>query len=149
LMKNLLLTAVVLALQVAPSQARAGHITQVTLRIDGVHSDEDGAAILKAIREIPSLKVAIRPTTKNPVAIVVPLRGASYDVGDLARAVADARTPNRDKGAPSAALVLSYKPREGGTVTEESLARTLEAVCAKLKGVDAKKCKLDAARKEI
>src|SRR5262249_50345518 len=147
-MKNLLLTAAALVILAVPAQG-ANEVTQLTLRIDGVHSDEDGTAIMNAIRKIPSVKVAIRPTTRNPIAMVVPLRGANYDVGDLARAVAKAQTPNRAKGAPSAALVLSYKSRKGRTVTENSLARTLAATCAKLKGVDAKKCKLDTGRKEV
>jgi hypothetical protein len=32
---------------------------------------------------------------------------------------------------------------------EEALARSLELSCSKLKGVDAKKCRLDTERKEV
>src|SRR5262249_54899351 len=122
-------------------------ITQVTLRIDGVHSDEDGVAIVDALRQVPNIKVATRPTTKNPTVIVVPLEGAKYDLGDLARTVAGTKTPNRDKGAPSTALLLTYKERDGEAAA--ALARDLKTTCARLKGVDAKKCRFDTQKKEF
>src|SRR5262249_53094914 len=70
-------------------------------------------AILDALRQIPNLKVATRPTAQNPTVILVALEGAKYDLGDLARTVAGTRTRNRAKGAPSAALLLTSQERDG------------------------------------
>jgi hypothetical protein len=145
-MKVLLAVAAALAALTGPPQARADQIEQVTLRLEGVHGDEDGVAIMDALARVPNIKVARRPTAQNPTAVLVPLEGAKYDLGELARTVAGTRTPNRAKGAPSAALLLTYK--EGGGEAA-ALARGLETVCAKLKGVDAKKCRLDMKRREL
>jgi hypothetical protein len=142
-MKNLLMLAAALAILAGPAPARADEISQVTLRIEGVHSDEDGVAIMDALRQVQNIKVATRPTAQNPTVIVVPLEGAKYDLGDLARTVAGTKTPNRDKGAPSAALLLTYKERDGEAA---ALARDLKTTCAKLKGVDAKKCRFDTQK---
>ena len=146
-MKSLLMAAAALGFFTAPLQARADGIEQVTLRLEGVHTDEDGEAIMDALKQVPSLKVASRPTAQNPTVILVSLEGAKYDVGDLARTVAGAKTPKRAKGAPSAALLLTYKARDGEAAA--ALARDLETTCAKLKGVDAKKCRLDTERREF
>ena len=126
---------------------RADQITQLTLPIAGVYNDDDGVAIIDALRQVPNIKVANRPTAKNPFTTLAPLDGATYDIGDLARAVAAAKTPNRAKGPPSAWLVLSYKGRD--SAAEEAMALTLEPTCTKLKGVDAKRCKLDTQEKKV
>jgi hypothetical protein len=146
-MKVLLIVAAALALLTVPLQARAYQIEQVTLRIEGVHTDEDGVAIMDALAQVPNIKVATRPTAQNPTVILVALEGAKYDLGDLARTVAGTKTPNRLKGAPSAALVLTYKARDGEAAA--SRARDLKTICAKLEGVDAKKCQLDTQKKEF
>jgi hypothetical protein len=145
-MKILLTVAAALGLLTGPLQARADQIEQVTLRIEGVHTDEDGMAIMNALAKVPNIKVATRPTAQNPTVILGPLEGAKYDLGDLARKVAGTQTPNRRKGAPSAALVLTYKERDGEAA---ALARDLKTICAKLEGVDAKKCRLDTQNKEV
>src|SRR5262249_11229087 len=75
------------------------------------------------------------------------LRGATYDLGDLAQTVAGTKTPNQAKGTPTASLLLTYKERDHEATL--SLARHLETICAKLKGVDAKKCRLDTQKKEV
>jgi hypothetical protein len=129
----------------APAAAEGG-ITQVTLWIDGVHADADGRVIGRALAGVPNAKVAGEPTVKKPSLIVVPLMGAKYDVGDLARTVAGTETPNRDKGAPSASLVLLYKPRAGG---EAPTVKAFEKACSGLKGVDAAKSRLDAEKKQL
>jgi hypothetical protein len=147
-MKKLVAATTALAILACCLRAQADQISQVTLRIDGVHDDNDGIAIMDALRQLPNIKVANRPTAKDPSTALVPLDGASYDIGDLARAVAAAKTPNRAKGPPSAWLVLSYKGHEERGM-EEALARSLELSCSKLKGVDAKKCRLDTKRKEV
>jgi hypothetical protein len=144
-MKVLLMLAAALAFLAEPLPAHAEQIEQVTLRLEGVHSDEDGVAIMDALARVSNIKVATRPTAQNPTVILVPLEGATYDLGDLARTVAGTKTPNRPKGAPSAALLLTYKARD----SEAALARDLETTCAKLKGVDAKKCRLDTQKKEF
>ena len=146
-MKNLLRVAAALAIIAGAVQARAEELTQVTLRIDGVNSDEDGLAIMHALRRVPNMKVANRPSAENPTVILVPLQGAKYDLGDLARAVAGTRMPVQAKGTPSAALALTYKEPDGEAVA--SLGRDLETICAKLKGVDARKCQFDTSKKEI
>jgi hypothetical protein len=146
-MKKLLAIGAGLAILACCLPARADQITQVTIRIAGVYNDDDGVAIMDALRQVPNIKVANRPTAKNPFTTLVPLDGATYDVGDLARAVAAAKTPNRAKGPPSAWLVLSYKGRD--RAAEEALALTLEPTCSKLKGVDAKRCKLDTQQKKV
>jgi hypothetical protein len=125
-------------------RAGSDHITQVTLRIEGIHSQSDGRAIATALSKIPNVKVANSPTTKDPTVIVVPLQGARYDLGDLARVVADTKTPNRPKGAPAAALVLRFETQSAAT-----LERSLEARCAKLRGVEAKESRIDSRKKEI
>jgi len=134
-------------LPTAPASPPDRGITQVLLRIEGIHADEDGAAVEKALSSIPNVKTVNRPSPTKPTIIVVPLMGANYDVGDLAKTVANTKTPNRAKGAPGAVLVLSYKLREG--TTAEELAKVFEPACAKLKGVDAKRCRLDAEAKKL
>jgi hypothetical protein len=145
-MKVLLMVPIALAFVAGPPTARADEMEQITLRLQGVHSDEDGVIIMEALARVPNIKVATRPTAQNPTAIVGPLDGAKYDLGDLARTVAAARTPNRAKGAPSTALLLSYQADGERT---EALARNLESICAKLKGVDSKNCRFDAQKKEF
>src|SRR5262245_52667061 len=66
-MKGLALTACALAVLAGPLPVQAaGPIEQVTLRIDGVHGDDDGVAITNALRRVPSIKVASRLTAQNP-----------------------------------------------------------------------------------
>jgi hypothetical protein len=146
-MKTLLMAAAALAFLIGPVQARADQMEQVTLRIEGVHTDEDGVAIMDALAQVPDIKVATRPTAQNPTIILAPLEGAKYDLGDLARTVAGTKTTNRLKGAPSAALLLTYK--EPDSEAAAARARDLKMICAKLEGVDAKKCQLDAQKKEL
>src|SRR5262249_55489864 len=86
---------------------------------------------------------ATRPTAQHPTVIVGPLSGATYDLGDLALTVAGTKTPNQAKGTPSASLLLTYKERD------REAAENLETICAKLKGVDAKKCRRDTQKKEV
>jgi copper chaperone CopZ len=56
---------------------------------------------------------------------------AKCDVGDLAKAAADAETPHRAQGAPSATLVLT-----AATGADE---KKVQQALQKVKGVDAKK----------
>jgi hypothetical protein len=143
---QLLITVVWIALTAAASPRESG-ITQVTLLLDGVHTDADGRVIGEALSKIPNIKVATRATAKKPEVVVVPLAGATYDLGDLAKTVAKTETPNRAKGALSAALVLVYKLRDGTTADE--LAKDFKPACAKLKGVVAEKCRLDPDAKKL
>jgi hypothetical protein len=147
LMKHLRMPATVLAIFAGAVLARADGVTQVTLRIDGVHNDEDGVAIAAALSRIPNIKLATRPTAQNPTVIIAPLERAGYDLGDLARAVAGTQTPNRAKGTPSAALVFTYQEYVGGAAAP--LVRDLQTTCARLAGVDAKKCRFDVQKQEF
>jgi len=146
-MKVLLIVAAALVLITMPLQASAYQIEQVTLRLEGVHTDEDGVAIMGALAQVPNIKVATRPTAQNPTIILVALEGAKYDLGDLARTVAGTKTPNRLQGAPSAVLLLTYKERDDEAAAAR--ARDLKTICPKLEGVDAKKCQLDTQKKEF
>jgi hypothetical protein len=148
-MKRFILPALVFSLIVSAS-AGAAEIAPVTLRIEGIHDEADGKAVARALAEVPNTKVVDNPTPKKPLVMVVSLRGATYDVGDLARAVAGTRTPNRDKGAPSAVLVLRYERLDGNALSDEAfLPGRVEPAFAKLKGVVAKKCKLDTKAREL
>ena len=140
--------AAILALAVQ-STTRAQQIPMVKLRIEGIRSDEDAKAVMDALIHVPNTKVANRLTVRDPVVLVGPLQGAKWDLGQLAQTVAEAKTPSRAKGVPSASLILTYKGQSDSAKREEALAQNLEATCAKLKGVDAKKCKLDPKRKEV
>jgi len=135
--------AAILALA-APATTGAQQIPMVKLRIEGIRSDEDAKAVMDALIHMPNAKVANRLTVRDPVVLVGPLQGAKWDLGQLAQTVAEAKTPSRSKGVPSASLILTCSAKR-----DEALARNLEATCAKLKGVDAKKCKLDPKRKEV
>jgi hypothetical protein len=148
-MKRFIKSAVVLAVLAGSAGARAEPLPMVRLKIDGVHTDDDGRAVGEALRHVPNAKVAIFPTTKDPTMLVGGVRGATFDVGDLARAVAEAKTPNRDKGTPSATLLLRYKPPAVDAESEEALAGRVEKALAQVKGVDAKKSKLDARQKRL
>src|SRR5262245_13406322 len=106
---SLVLTSILAGLVAAAPEVPADKIPMVTLRIDGIHDDADGQRVASALAKIPNIKVATRPTPGNPFALVVPLRGATYDLEDLARAVATADPLNRGSKAPSASLVLYYK----------------------------------------
>lgn len=143
------LSAVALAVLAGGDDPPVGKMPMVTLRIDGVHDEPDGRAIASALQHVPNIKVATGPTPSKPRALLGPLRGATYDLGDLARTVAETQTPGRQRGAPSAALVLFYKNHRDVAQTEARLTQSLEATCRKLKGVDAKKCRVDTARKEV
>jgi len=122
---------------------------QVTLRLEGVHSDEDGQAVVKALSAVESVKVATKATKEQPV-VVLAFDPAKTDVGELAKVVAAAQTPNRSKGAPSATLVLKYQRLDASAVTDEVyLPKKVEEAFARLKGVDAKKCQLDTKKKEL
>jgi hypothetical protein len=148
-MKRFLKPAVVLAVLAGSAGARAEPLPMVRLKIDGIHTDEDGRAVGEALRQVPNAKVATLPTTKDPTMLVCGLRGATFDVGDLARAVAKAKTPNRDKGAPSATLLLRYKSPAADAESEEALAGRVEKALAQVNGVDAKKSTLDARQKRL
>lgn len=115
----------------------------------GIMSDKDGIAVMHALRNIPNSKVVNRPTAKDPFTTLVPLAGASYELGDLARLISAVKTPSRASVAPSASLVISYKRQGDAAAIEQTLARTLERTCARVTGVDAAKSKIDTRRKEI
>jgi hypothetical protein len=122
---------------------------QITLRFEGVHDDEDGKAIAAALSKAESVKVAGLPTKEQPTAVVT-FDPAKIDVGDLAKTVAAIPTPNRSKGTPGAILVLKYQRLDGSSASDEVyLPQRVERGCAALKGVDAKKCRLDIKRKEL
>jgi hypothetical protein len=132
--KTIPLALTLSAILALPSPAPAGDITQVTLWIEGIHTKEDGRFITERLSRVPNAKVANAPTPGEPEVVVVPLEGATYDVGDLAIVVAQSPTPNRKKGPPSATLVLRSR------VSTESflqVTRNMRELLANVKGVDA------------
>jgi len=135
-----------MAVLVAAAPARAD---QVTLRIDGIHADADGEAIAKALTDVASVKVTTAATKEKPMAVVT-FDAKKTDVGDIAQAVAATKTPNREKGAPAAILILGYERLDGSAAADEQyLPKKVEAAVEKLKGVDAKGCKLDFKQKQL
>jgi hypothetical protein len=112
-------TAADAAAGVDPSKA-VQRIPMVRLRIDGLSSDDDGKAVMKALSLVPNIKVATRPTMKDPTILVGPLRGATYDLGDLAKAVAGVK-PSGTKHSASTSLVFDFRPRDGKIVSEAAL----------------------------
>jgi hypothetical protein len=135
------------ALPVLLAWAGEGRAEQITLRIDNVQSDEEGAAITRALAQLPEVKVAQRVTKEKPTAVVA-FDPAKADVGDLARAVAQAPTGRREPF--SATLVLSYKRLDTKAAADDIVLPSLvEPAFAKLQGVDPKGCKLDTKAKQI
>jgi copper chaperone CopZ len=122
---------------------------QVTLRIEGVHANADGDAIAKALSELPTVKVTTTPTKEKPTAVLT-FDMEKTDLGEMANAVAATKTPNRDKGAPAAILVLGYERLDGSAAADEVyLPKKVDAAFAKLKGVEEKQCKLDTKQKQV
>jgi hypothetical protein len=143
--KQTLVLVIVTAL-VGAAQVQA---EQVVLRLGGVHTDADGQAIADALAALPTVKVATKPTAKEPTAAVA-FDPEKTDVGDLAKVVAGAKTPNRDKGTPTAVLVMRYERLDGNALADEVfLPKRVEEGFGKLKGVDAKKCKIDFKAREL
>jgi hypothetical protein len=122
---------------------------QATLRMEGIHADADGDAIAKALADVASVKVTTTATKEKPT-MVLTFDAKKTDLGDMAQAIAAAKTPNREKGAPTAILVLGYERLDGSAAADEQyLPKKVEAAVAKLKGVDAKECKADTKNKQL
>jgi hypothetical protein len=127
----------------------AARAEEVVLRLGGIQADQDADAISQALAKVESVKIAIKPTREKPeVRIAFDL--AKADVGDLARAVAGAPTPSRDKSTPAATLVLAYERLDGSAAADEIyLPGKVERAVAALKGVDTKKCSIDFKKKQL
>jgi hypothetical protein len=141
-----LATAATVAVLVWATNVRA---EQVTLRIEGIHADADGEAVAKALADLVSVKVTATATKEKPDTVLT-FDPKKTDVGEIAQAVAGTKTPNRDKGAPAAILVLGYERLDGSAAGDEQyLPKKVEAAVEKLKGVDAKGCKLDFKQRQL
>jgi hypothetical protein len=145
-MNRLVVTAAVLAALAWAGFARA---EQVTLRLEGLQKDEVGGAVGDALGKLPSMKVTGKPTKEKPAAVVT-FDPKEADVGDMARAVAGIKTGDPDLGAPATILVLHYERLDTNPLADDVfLPKVVEPAFGKLKGADAKKCKLDAKEKEL
>jgi hypothetical protein len=145
-MSKLAMTAAVL---VALAWASGGRAEQVTLHFEGVQQDAVGRAIADALAKLPSVKLPGKLTKENPTAAVA-FDPKETDVGEMARAVAGVKQPDPDQGAPATILVLRYERLDANPLADDVfLPKVVEAAFAKLKGVDAKKCKLDTKQKEL
>jgi len=97
---------------------------------------------------VPSVKVKGKITKGSgeaaiaPATVIIDLKEA--DIGDLAKAAADAETPHRgSKGAPSVTLVV-----KAPGLTEDNAEKVSDAL-KDVKGVDAKESKANVKKKEI
>jgi hypothetical protein len=144
-MRKLMLTAVV-AIFACTIQVRAD---QATLALDGISSDDDAKVVAGALGKIESVKVTTTPTKDKPVAVVT-FDASKTNIGDLAKVVAAAETSGRDKTKPAATLVVKYMRLDGSAAPDETFMpqRFLNGV-AKLKGVDAKKSRLDIKNQQF
>jgi hypothetical protein len=145
-MNHLVIAAASLAALAWAAGARA---EQVTLRFEGILTDEVASAIGDALHALPSVMLAGKPTKENPTAAVA-FDAKQTDVGAMARAVAGVKAPDPDKGAPSTILVLHYERLDTNPLADEAfLPKVVEPAFAKLKGADAKRCRLDTKAKEL
>jgi hypothetical protein len=104
--------------------------------------------VAAALGEVPGAKVqgkVAKGTGKDEISpVTVDLDTAKADVGDLAKAAADAQTPHRGEvGAPSAYLVV-----EASGLTEDN-AKKLQGALKDVKGVEPKTTNADVKKKEI
>lgn len=138
-----LLLAVSLA---CPLTARAD---EVTLRLENLRSDAAGAKIGRALDQLPGVNVLETATKDRPI-LRVSFDPSQPDLGELARAVADARPVTRAESATR--LVLGYQRFDDSLhKDDEFVPRYVEPALAKLKdkGVDVKDWKLDTKAKEV
>jgi hypothetical protein len=115
-MNHLVIAAAALASLAWAAGARA---EQVTLRFEGVPTDEVASAVGDALHALPSVKLAGKPTKENPTAAVA-FDAKQIDVGAMARAVSGVKAPDPDKGAPSTTLVLHYERLDTNPLADEA-----------------------------
>ncbi len=83
------------------------------------------------------LESKIKPAKEDPQPVTIDLNTEKADVGDVAKAVAGADTPHKDKVAPAAAVVVPVKGLAAGD--DEKVRKALAGV----KGVTAKEARAD------
>jgi hypothetical protein len=145
-MNRLAMTTALLAALTGSASARA---EQATLQIEGIQSPADAAVVTEVLRSVSAVTVATAPTQEKPIALIK-FDPQKADVGDLARATAGAKTANHEKMPPTTTLVLRYARLDANALSDEVyLPGRVEPVFAKLRGVEASKCKLDTRQKQI
>jgi copper chaperone CopZ len=126
-----------------PAQSRA---ESVKLQLHGVRCAGCAGALTEALSKVPSVKVIDKPTKKSfstTALTVVDIDLGKADVGELAKAVADAETPHRLKEAPSSSLIV-----EAPSLTKANAKAAVDALKA-VRGVDSKESTADVKTKEI
>src|SRR5438046_222406 len=106
MMKRLALFTMVAVLAWAV-EARA---EEVKLLVSGVHCNGCAGKITTALNQVPGATVKgkiARPKEGETSTVSVTIDPSKGDVGDVAKAAANAETPHRTKGAPSVTLVLA------------------------------------------
>lgn len=119
------------------------HGEAVTLQIQGLESEEGIKVVNEELGKVVGIKVMHRPTLRHPRAVVELTDLNKASLGDLAKVIAHAKTPDRDTQAPSAWLVLfdkNLKPDSGAAIS-----KALEGVT----GIDGKGTTIDQKAGEI
>jgi len=90
--------------------------------------------LTKALGEVPGVKIEseIKPAKLEAQQVTIDLDTTKSDVGEVAKAIAAANTPHKDKVEPQAALVVPLKK-----VTKDD-TNTVKKSLADVKGVVAK-----------
>jgi hypothetical protein len=146
----LLSATVVLLGAAAPA---LGQVETVQLLITGSYDKDCAHAIAAALGEVNEARIKTTKDNKVPVAqgkgkeglvkVIVDIKPAKGDVGDLAKELARAKMPHKDKPAPTASLLL-----KAPSLTEEN-AKGLKDALKDVKGVDAEASRADPKTNEI
>jgi copper chaperone CopZ len=126
-----------------PVQGRA---ESVKLQLHGVRCAGCAGALTEALSKVPSVKVVEKPTKKTfstTALTVIDLDLGKADVGELAKAIADAETPHRLKEAPSSFLIL-----EAPKLSKANAKAAVDALKA-VRGVDVRESAAEVKTKQI
>jgi hypothetical protein len=115
--------------------AVAGRADTVQVLITGCYDNECGHKIAAALGEVNEarVKTAIKPgkNKEGLVKVTVDITPAKGDLGDLAKELAKAKMPDKDKAAPTIALLV-----KAPSLTDEN-AKNLKEALKDVKGVSA------------
>jgi len=119
------------ALMLPEGMARADQ-EKATLLVTHLYCFGCSSKVAEALQGVPGVRFQgkIAPGRDKPVRAIVQLDTARSDIGDVAKVVAAAPTPHRDKAAPTTAIALQSA---GDAATEQKVQEALR----KVKGVDA------------
>jgi hypothetical protein len=142
-MRRLIALSAVFVLCASAGPARSEPLPQMLLLIEGVENDADARIVAAALARVPSVKILTHRRGGWLEVTAVALEGAKWDLGDLAKAVAAARSP---AGPQARGTFVALKLKDGGAKVTGAFIDKVQAACAKLSGVDAKKCTVTKAK---